>query len=138
MNSLWICDHTIPIGAQLERKPVMPEKRFKIVNTNSLNATPCPCGTSKRAFTDDPDQIATLHIVDISEKSRAHYHKRMTEIYYVLEGNGQMELDGLRFDIERGSSILIKPGCRHRAIGKLKILNVPIPAFDPDDEYFDD
>jgi len=32
---------------------------------------------------------------------------------------------------------MIHPGCRHRAIGHLKLINVPIPAFDPDDEYFD-
>jgi hypothetical protein len=36
------------------------------------------------------------------------------------------------------SSVLIKPGCRHRALGNLKIINIPIPTFDPDDEYFDD
>ena len=60
------------------------------------------------------------------------------EIYYVLEGNGQIELDGMRFDVSPGTSVLIKPGCRHRAIGKMKILNVPIPAFNPDDEWFDD
>ena len=116
----------------------MPDKRFKIVNTNSLEAVMCPCGTSKRAFIHDQDQIASLHVVDVKQKSRMHYHKKMTEIYFVLEGIGQIELDGLRFDIEPGSSILIKPGCRHRAIGELKILNVPIPAFDPADEYFDD
>ena len=115
----------------------MPDKRFKIVNTRSLPETECPCGTVKRAFTDDPDQIASLHIVKVSEESKTHYHKKMTEIYYVLEGNGQIELDGMRFDIGPGSSILIKPGCRHRAIGKLKLINVPIPAFDKDDEWFD-
>ena len=114
------------------------EKRYRIVNTNSLDAVACPCGSAKRAFTDDPDQVASLHVVDVSENSRAHYHKKMTEIYYILDGNGQIELDGLRFDIQCGSSIMIKPGCRHRAIGRLKILNVPIPAFDPEDEYFDD
>ena len=37
-----------------------------------------------------------------------------------------------------GSAIMIKPGCRHRAIGNLKLLNIPVPAFDPADEYFDD
>jgi len=36
------------------------------------------------------------------------------------------------------SAIMIKPGCRHRAIGKMKIINIPIPAFDPEDEWFDD
>ena len=113
-------------------------KRFKIVNINSLDSVKCPCGMAKRAFLDDSDQVASIHIVEIRDKSRIHFHKRTTEIYYVLEGNGQIELDGLRFDIEPGSSILIKPGCRHRAIGNLKIVNVPIPAFDPEDEYFDD
>jgi mannose-6-phosphate isomerase-like protein (cupin superfamily) len=115
----------------------MPDKRFRIVNTRSLPATPCPCGTARRAFTDDPEQIASLHVVEVSQDSRVHYHKRMTEIYYILDGEGQMELDGLRFDVGPGSSILIKPGCRHRAIGKIKLLNIPIPAFDPDDEFFD-
>lgn len=116
----------------------MPDKRFKIVNTNLLEAVACPCGTAKRAFTDDRDQVASLHVVEINQESRVHYHKKMTEIYYVLEGTGQIELDGIRFDIQSGSSILIKPECRHRAMGNLKILNVPIPAFDPADEFFDD
>jgi len=116
----------------------MPDKRFKIVNTKSLTSVDCPCGSAKRAFTDDADQVASLHIVEVSQSSRLHYHKKMTEIYYVLEGKGQVELDGLRFDVESGTSILIKPGCRHRAIGELRILNVPIPAFDPEDEFFDE
>ena len=48
-----------------------------------------------------------------------------------------MELDGTRHPVRSGSAVLIKPGCRHRAIGNLKFINVPIPAFDPEDEYFD-
>ncbi len=78
-----------------------------------------------------------MHVVEISAESRVHYHKRMTEFYYVLEGQGQIELDEQVFDIGPGSAVMIQPGCRHRAIGKLKILNVPVPAFDPDDEWFD-
>jgi mannose-6-phosphate isomerase-like protein (cupin superfamily) len=92
---------------------------------------------SRRAFTDDPDQIASLHVVDITVDAKTHYHKKLTEIYYILEGSGQMELDGDLVDVGPGSTILIKPGCRHRAIGEMKILNVPVPAFDPSDEWFD-
>ena len=33
--------------------------------------------------------------------------------------------------------VYIRPGCRHRAVGQLKVINIPIPAFDPADEYFD-
>ena len=76
-------------------------------------------------------------MVDISKNSRIHYHKKLTEIYYILEGEGEMELDGELFAVKPGDAILIKPGCRHRAIGELKVINVPIPSFDPDDEWFD-
>jgi hypothetical protein len=46
-------------------------------------------------------------------------------------------LDAQIFDVEPGMTVMIKPGCRHRAIGKMKILNIPVPAFDPTDEFFD-
>lgn len=78
-----------------------------------------------------------MHVVDISVDARVHYHKRMTEIYYILEGDGYIELDGERHAVRPGDAIMIKPLCRHRAIGRLRVLNVPVPAFDPDDEWFD-
>ncbi|MEL7496419.1 MAG: cupin domain-containing protein [Planctomycetota bacterium] len=115
----------------------MADKRYKIVDLKSIEPVSCPCGSARRAFMDDEDQVASLHLVDIKENAKTHYHKKQTEIYYVLEGEGQMELDGVRFDVSPGTSILIKPECRHRAIGNLRILNIPIPAFDPDDEWID-
>ena len=117
-------------------KPVA-EQRYSVEHINTIDAVKCPCGMTRRAFTDDADKIASLHVVDITEDARTHYHKKMTEIYYVLEGTGHMELDGELVDVGPGSTVLIKTGCRHRAIGKMKILNVPVPAFDPDDEWFD-
>ena len=78
-----------------------------------------------------------MHLVEISKDARPHYHKKMTEIYLVIEGEGHIELDGERVPLRPMTSVLIKPGCRHRAVGELKIVNVPIPAFDPDDEWFD-
>ena len=112
-------------------------RKYSVVNLDEVTPVPCPCGMSRRAFTDDPDKIASLHVVDISIDAKTHYHKKLTEIYYILEGAGQMELDGELVDVGPGSTVLIKPGCRHRAIGKMRILNVPVPAFDPDDEWFD-
>ena len=97
----------------------------------------CPCGFSQRAFAVPENQTATIHLVDIQEDAQTHYHKKLTEIYLILEGEGHMELDGELIPVKPMSTILIKPGCRHRAIGKLKVLNVPIPAFDPTDEWFD-
>ena len=113
------------------------EPRYRVVHLEQVEPVACPCGWSRRAFADEPDGVASLHVVEICETARVHYHKRMTEIYYVLEGTGQMELDGRMIDVRPGNAVLIQPGCRHRAVGRMKILNVPIPAFDPGDEFFD-
>ncbi len=112
-------------------------KNYSVENLESLASVPCPCGETRRAFTDDADGIASIHMVDISEDSKPHYHKKLTEIYLVLEGEGHMELDGDIIPVKPMTTILIKPGCRHRAVGKMRIVNIPIPAFDPDDEWFD-
>jgi len=78
-----------------------------------------------------------MHIVDIQQDSRVHYHKKLTEIYLVLEGSGRMELDGEKMPVEPFTAIFIKPGCRHRAVGKMRIVNVCIPPFNTKDEWFD-
>jgi mannose-6-phosphate isomerase-like protein (cupin superfamily) len=113
-------------------------KRFQISRPSELPAVECPCGESRRAFVNDPDGVASLHITDISTDARTHYHKRLTEIYYILEGEGVMELDGERHAVRPGDAVLIKPECRHRAIGKLRVIVVPVPAFEPADEWFDE
>ena len=48
-----------------------------------------------------------------------------------------IQIDGERISVRPMSSVMIKPGCRHRALGKMRILNIAIPRFDPADEWFD-
>ena len=116
-------------------KGIMPN--YLIAQLNEIAPTQCPCGFTRRAFVDSKDAVASVHVVDIQEDAQTHYHKKMTEIYLVLEGEGQMELDGQRVAVKPMTAIYIKPSCRHRAIGKLKIINIPVPAFDEADEWFD-
>jgi quercetin dioxygenase-like cupin family protein len=112
-------------------------QNFQIIQLDDIPTQDCPCGLTRRASLDDPDQTASVHLVDISADARPHYHKKTTEIYTVLEGQGYIELNGERHPVKPMSVILIKPGCRHRAVGNLRILNTVIPAFDPNDEWFD-
>ena len=77
-------------------------------------------------------------VINSSEDAEVHYHKAMTEIYLVLEGDGHMELDGDRVAIRPMSAVLIRPGCRHRAVGRLRVVVVAIPAFDPVDEWLEE
>jgi hypothetical protein len=48
-----------------------------------------------------------------------------------------MELDGRIISVEPFTAIFIRPGCRHRAVGKMRIINVCIPPFDVKDEWFE-
>jgi mannose-6-phosphate isomerase-like protein (cupin superfamily) len=109
---------------------------YQIAHFEEISGVPCPCGTSRRAFA-DPSSPASIHLVDISTDAQTHYHKRITETYVILEGEGQMELDGRLTPIRPGHTIRINPGCRHRALGNLKIMVIAVPAFDPQDEWFD-
>ena len=110
---------------------------YLVAQLDALPPLRCPCGYARRAFAGDPDNAASVHLVDIEQDARVHFHKRMTEIYVILEGEGYLELDGKRVPVQPMTAIYILPGCRHRAIGRLKILNIPVPAFDAADEWFD-
>ena len=48
-----------------------------------------------------------------------------------------MELDDEIMPVHSGMSIMIRPGTRHRALGKMKVLIMVLPKFDPADEWFD-
>jgi mannose-6-phosphate isomerase-like protein (cupin superfamily) len=118
--------------------PLAPSSsRYAVAQLDTLPRVACPCGETRRAFATPDNPVATIHLVEISADSRPHYHKRLTEIYLVLEGEGHMELDGDIVPLKPMTAVLIKPGCRHRAVGALRIVNIPIPAFDPADEWFD-
>ena len=113
---------------------------FDLADFAKVTATPCPCGASRRAFIRDDNKVLSVHLVEISRDSQTHYHKAQTETYYFLEGKGEVELDGKRFPVKPGMTLMIRPGTRHRAIPgtePMKILNIVVPPFDPADEWFD-
>jgi quercetin dioxygenase-like cupin family protein len=99
----------------------------------------CPCGWARRAFGDQPGAPMSMHRVEIEADARTHYHRHQTETYYILscEPDAAIELDGERLPVRPGQAVLIPPGVRHRAVGRMTILNVVVPPFDPADEWFD-
>jgi len=111
---------------------------YIIAQMDEIDPVECPCGLTRRAFVAADNPVATLHMVDVRDDARTHYHKKLTEIYLILEGEGEMELDGRRVPVKPLTAVFIKPGCRHRAVGRMRVVNVPIPAFDPADEWFDE
>lgn len=110
-----------------------------MVDFREIPPVECPCGQARRAFAETADVPATIHVTEISVDAKTHYHRELTETYYFLEceSGARMELDGEQIEVRPGMSILIRPGVRHRAVGKMKVLIVVFPKFDPADEWFD-
>ena len=115
------------------------EPRWKVVDFAGIAPVPCPCGTSKRAFADVEEHPGTVHVTEISADAQTHYHKQLTETYYILacDDDAQMQLDDQVIPLREGMCVMIPPGVRHRAIGQMKIINIVFPKFDPSDEHFD-
>ena len=110
-----------------------------VADYSTIEPVRCPCGWARRAFADVPDAPASVHRVEVEVDARTHYHREHTEIYYILEcaAGAAIELDGERVPVATGQAVMIPPGIRHRAVGGMTILNVVVPPFDPDDEWFD-
>ncbi|MGE5274059.1 MAG: cupin domain-containing protein [Verrucomicrobiota bacterium] len=80
---------------------------------------------------------ATLEPGQATER---HYHAASEEIYYVVEGWGEMELDGDRRQVAVGDAVLIPPGARHQIRADadgLRFLCCCAPAYRHEDTFFD-
>lgn len=115
----------------------MKKRNYWVAQMDEMQSVPCSCGMTRRAFVREDNPVATIHMVDVQREAKPHYHRKMTEIYLVLEGEGHVECDGELLPVKPLTAIYISPGVRHRAIGSFRFVNIPIPAFDPSDEYFD-
>ncbi len=96
------------------------------------------CGWRDRLISrEDRDQgvAAWAHAVDI-DGAKEHYHKRGTELYYVLEGEGVVRLDGVEHPVRKGSLVHIPPGVVHGAKGRMRVLVVGIPSICEDDVFY--
>ena len=80
---------------------------------------------------------ATLEPGQATER---HYHAETEEIYYLVEGSGEMELDGDRRTVSPGDAILIPPGAWHQITAgaeRLRFLCCCAPPYRHEDTYFE-
>ncbi len=75
------------------------------------------------------------------QTTQRHYHARSEELYVLLDGEGEMEVDGERSRVRAGHAILIPPGARHQVTasggGPLRFLCCCAPPYSHDDTFFD-
>jgi mannose-6-phosphate isomerase-like protein (cupin superfamily) len=112
-------------------------KGYLIRRLDEAPTVPCPCGQSTRPLTRADTPACNLHVTFIKDSVR-HYHKLCTEVYYILEGVGKMELNGDVVDIEPGTVVYIEPYTAHRLWSDEGVRTVVFgfPALNLEDEYF--
>ena len=112
-------------------------KRATLVrHTGEVPRERSACGWRDRLISrEDADVAAWVHAVDI-DGACEHFHKRSTELYYVLDGDGVVLLDGVEHAVRPGSLVHIAPGVVHGARGEMRVLVVGIPDIADDDVHF--
>src|SRR5215469_14227554 len=79
-------------------------------------------------------------VIPPGKSSHAHYHKVSEETYYILKGEGLMNIDAKTFRLQPGQACLIKPFEIHQMFNEreddLEFLTVSAPAWTPDDSFF--
>lgn len=74
------------------------------------------------------------------QSTERHYHRESEELYYLLEGSGEMEIDGERARVGPGDAILIPPGAWHQIradeASPLRFLCCCAPPYRHEDTYF--
>ena len=75
------------------------------------------------------------------QSTKRHYHAETEEVYFVLEGDGEMELEGERAPVRPGDAVPIPSGAWHELTntgsGPLRILCTCAPPYRHEDTYFE-
>lgn len=80
-------------------------------------------------------------INDPSRHKNPHYHNKMTEFMYIVEGQGAIKLNGSRQQVQTGDWVCIEPGVEHgltnESFEDLVVVCVSCaPSFDMDDVHY--
>ncbi len=112
-------------------------KGFMVRRLENAPTVPCPCGLSTRLLTAADGTECNFHVTFIQD-SEKHYHKECTEVYYILAGQGKMELSDEVIDVGPGMLIYIEPNTPHRlwSAAGVRTIVLGVPALRPEDEYF--
>ncbi len=92
------------------------------------------CGLIRPIIEAGDQAAGEVHHLEITN-AKLHYHERTDEFYYVLGGQGHMQLDDEQIELHEGVVVYVPRGVKHRAWGDLKVLVVCIPRGVLDDVH---
>jgi mannose-6-phosphate isomerase-like protein (cupin superfamily) len=96
-------------------------------------------GSTIREYLHTEVQSLAEASLEPGQSTRRHYHARSEEIYLILDGGGELEVDGETLTVGPGDAILIPPGSPHEltaAGAGVTLLCCCVPPYSDDDTFF--
>lgn len=86
-----------------------------------------------------PNHSLARIVIPPGKSSVPHFHKVSQETYFILEGNGLIQVDGKEFSLTPGQACFIEPEEIHQIKNQgeedLVFLAVCVPAWVPEDSF---
>ncbi|MDH3225768.1 MAG: cupin domain-containing protein [Thermoleophilia bacterium] len=78
--------------------------------------------------------------IAVGTATQRHYHRESEEFYFLLEGEGHIEIDGVSRTVSPGDAILIPPGSWHQITAdsglEIRMLVCCAPPYRNEDTFF--
>jgi len=97
-------------------------------------------GSKIRELMRAANQTLAEATLEPGQATERHYHAETEELYYLLAGEGEMEVSGERSPVRPGDAILIPPGAWHQITAgssELRFLCCCAPAYQHADTFFE-
>ena len=111
-----------------------------------------PVGNGRKIIKSDYSKEILLELKDFKQpghllqvvtnpaktKQRLHYHKKQTEVWYVLQGEAIWKINNVDYKVKLGDSFIIEPGDIHQADNmsdrdmKVLVFKINLPLGDED------
>ncbi len=115
--------------------------RRMLVRNRDRDATPFTTkdGSTIREYLHTDVQSLAEASLEPGQATQRHYHSRSEEIYLVVDGEGELEVDGETRRVAAGDAILIPPGSWHQltaADSGVRLLCCCVPPYSDGDTHF--
>jgi mannose-6-phosphate isomerase-like protein (cupin superfamily) len=109
----------------------------KIIKKGEPSSQKITCGIMRELISSKDFSEMNIVRVEINDSTKRHYHKKLTEFYFVLTGSVDVDIDGEVRHLEEGDIIMISPNTEHEAwktSEKAELLVIACPPWVEEDE----
>ena len=114
---------------------------MKLTSVEAVEAFVTKDGSTIRELHHTQAQSLAEATLEVEQATERHYHRVTEEIYFVLKGQGKLEIDGETSQMRPGDAALIPPGAWHtlenNGTSELRILCCCAPPYSHDDTFFE-